>query len=267
MFKKASLVLLLMMISLPLVAQQSREDRVYTSPPTVDELMKWHEVFTYEVRYSFFKLGEVRVEIISDTLFNEQKSFYLKTVITSSGVPFVGDERNRYSSIFTVADSGFKALAFWTDNVDENKPNTSRYTFDYEKRKVYGYLKEESRRDTLQLEEKANAGHLLFYMSRLQAGTDTTITVPVYINLKKRQAVITHTTKKEAREVDAFDHPVMTFKTSGDANFDGPFGFSGKFEAWYLMGDMRLPVEAAVDVWIGDVQIRLIDYKKELHND
>ncbi len=277
MLKRVTFTFLLLVISVPLAAQNKAEEQIYTLPPTVDELLKWHEVFIYEVRYSFFKLGEVKIEIVSpaqrsldeveDTLYNGVKSYHLKTVITSSGVPFVGDERNRYSSVFTVSDSSFKALTFWTDNVDENEPNTSRYTFDYEKGKVYGYVKEENKRDTLQLERPATAGHLLFYMGRLRAGTHTTVHVPVYINLKKKEAVITHTTEKQMREVDAFDHPVMTFFTHGDANFDGPFGFSGEFEAWYLVGDMRLPIEAAVDVWIGDVQIRLIDYKKDLRND
>ncbi len=266
MMKKMSMLLLIVLSAIPLRAQNTRKVDIENPPPTAEELLKWHEIFTYKVEYGFFNLGEVKVEIVSDTLFNGEKSWYLKTVITSSGIPFVGDEQNRYSSIFAASDSAFKALAFWTDNVDENAPNTSRYIFDYEQDKVYGYVKEkeEVKRDTLELERPASAGHLLFYMSRLRAGTDTTVTVPVYINLKKKQAVITHTTQKEVREYDAFEHPVMTFYSRGDANFDGPFGFSGEFEAWYLANELRIPVEAKVDVWIGNVTLELTDYKKEL---
>lgn len=254
---------MLLSAGVPMYAQQS-SDNVFVPPPTTRDLLKWHEVFTYEVRYSFFKLGEVKVEIVSDTVYNGDKGYYLKTVITSSGVPFVGDERNRYNSIFSIADSTFKALIFWTDNVDEEDFKTASYTFDYAKEKVYGYLKEENKRDTLKLERPASAGHLLFLMSRLHAGTDTTITVPVYINLKKKEAVITHTSRKVKRKYDAFDHPVMTYYTRGDANFDGPFGFSGEFEAWFMIGDLRIPVEAHVDVWLGNVKLKLINYKKEL---
>ncbi len=262
MSKKVIVSFLLFLAAGPIYGQQS--NYMENPPPTIDELLKWHEVFTYEVQYSFFKLGEVKVEIVSDSLLNGEKSRYLKTIITSSGIPFAGDEKNRYSSIFMASGNSFKALTFWTDNMDENEPNTSRYIFDYKRGKVYGYIKEKSRRDTLKLVRPASAGHLLFYMSRLRAGTDTTVAVPVYINLKKKQAVITHTTTTDIREYDAFDHPVKTFYSYGNANFDGPFGFSGAFEAWYLAGELRIPVEAKVDVWIGNVQIKLIDYKKEL---
>lgn len=264
MYKKVFFVLLLFIIPVSLLGQNSSQKTSYVPPPTAKELLKWHEVLTYEVSYSFFKLGEVKVEIVRDTVFKGEKGYYLKTVITSSDVPFVDDEINRYSSIFTVAGSSFKALTFWTDNVDENMLNTSRYIFDYQKEKVYGYIKEKDKRDTLRLVRPPSAGHLLFLMSRLHAGTDTTVTVPVYINLKKKQAVITHTTKTDVRQYKAFTRPVKTYYTRGKANFDGPFGFSGEFEAWYLTGNLRLPVEASVDVWIGDVQIKLIDYKKEL---
>lgn len=264
MVKKIFLVLLLFVNPVLLFGQTPDQKATYISPPTANELLKWHEVLTYEVRYSFFKLGEVKVEIVSDTLYNGQKSYYLKTVITSSGVPFVGDERNRYSSIFTLAGNSFKALIYWADNVDEDTPNTSRYIFDYENEKVYGYSKEKNKRDTLKLVQPASAGHLLFLMSRLHAGKDTTLRKPVYINLKKKHAVITHTTKTDVREYDAFNHPVKTYYARGDANFDGPFGFSGEFEAWYVTGDLRIPVEARVDVWLGSVQLKLIEYKKEL---
>lgn len=262
MFKKIVLIICSLPFAVSVFAQSSTQ-KVFVEPPTANEILKWHEVFTYEVRYSFFKLGEVKVEIVADTVFEKQKGYYLKTVITSSGIPFVGDERNRYGSIFAVEDSAFKALTFWTDNVDEKIMNESRYTFDYEKGKVYGYLKENNKRDTLRLERPATAGHLLFLLSRLRAGIDTTVTVPVYINLKKKKAVITHTSKRVKREYDAFNHPIMTYYTQGHVDFDGPFGFSGDFEAWFTTGERRIPVEARVDVWLGHVKLKLINYKKE----
>lgn len=265
--KHGIVVLLICAVSISAQAQSSSSTRaIVNPPPTVDELLKWHEVFTYEVRYSFFKLGEVKVEIVSDTLYNGKESWYFRSTITSSGIPFVGDEKNLYSTIFTTADSSFRALAFWTDNVDENEFNSSRYTFDYEINKVYAYESEaeDAKRDTLKLVKPATAGHILFLTGRLKAGTNARIKIPVYTNLERKHVTLHHTNKKEVREYDAFDHPVATFYTEGDANFDGPFGFSGEFEAWYLAGDLRVPVEAQVDVWLGNVKIKLINYKKEL---
>lgn len=255
---------LLSLMVLPAYGQESAAGQEKTPPPTAQELMKWHEVFTYEIEYGFFKLGEVRVEVISDTVYGNHHRWHLRSVITSnSGIPFVGEEENHYNTLFTIADSTFRSQLFWTDNMDEKEYNTSRYTFDYKADKVYAYEKG-APRDTLRLERPATSGHLTFFIGRLSAGTDTARKIPVYINLKKKHMTITHTSHTEMREYEAFEEPVATYYTKGDANFDGPFGFSGEFESWYLTNELRVPVEAHVKVWLGSVEIKLIDYKKEL---
>lgn len=232
-------------------------------PPTAEELLKWHEVFTYEVRYSFFKLGEVKVEIVSDTLYNGQKSWHLRSIITSNpAIPFVGEEENHYNSIFSLRDSMFQVQEFWTDNVDEDEFRDSEYIFDREKEKVYAYEKDQPR-DTLALEELASSGHAIFYLGRLTAGTDSVLKVPIYLNREMKYMTLTNTTKIEKREYDAFPHEVETYYSEGETDIDGPFGFSGEFESWYLTDDLRVPVEARVKVWLGNSRIKLIDYEKE----
>lgn len=240
------------------------QNRSNEPPPTADELLKWHEVFTYEVRYSFFKLGEVDVEIVSDTLYNGKQSWVLRTIIRSNpGIPFVGREENHYQSVFYSEGNSFNVQEFWSDNVDENEYKISQYIFDRSRQKVYAYDKNHPR-DTLALEEPASSGHITFLMSRLTAGTDTVVQVPVYLNREKKYLTATHTTKTEMREYEAFPGEIETYYTTGETNIDGPFGFSGEFEAWYRTDDLRVPVEARVKVWLGKAKIRLIEYKKEL---
>lgn len=236
-------------------------------PPTADELMQWHEVFTYKVRYSFFKLGEVKVEVVSDTLYNGKKSWHLKSIITSnSGIPFVGREENHYNSIFDIVGNMIRVQEYWTDNVDEEEYRDSEYIFDREVQKVYAYEKDHPP-DTLALEEPASSGHSVFYRSRLTAGTDSLVKVPIYLNQEKKYLTLANTTETDMREYDAFPKEVKTYFAKGDTNIKGPFGFSGEFEAWYLADDLRVPVEARVKVWLGNVKIKLIDYKKEQRDD
>ena len=73
-----------------------------------------------------------------------------------------------------------------------------------------------------------------------------------------------NTLEKEKRKYDAFDEPVETYYGEGESTIDGPFGFRGSFKSWYLADDLRVPLEAHVRVWLGNVRIKLIDYKKEL---
>lgn len=264
----ALLAVLFCVVIAPSTAQETAAPTPGKHPPTMNELMQWHEVFTYEVRYSFFKLGEVKVEVVTDTLAGGRKSWHLKSIITSnSGIPFVGKEENHYNSLFHIDRNKMKILEYWTDNVDEENYRETEYIFDHKADRVYGYESEiEQRRDTLALEEPASSGHSLFYRSRLSAGTDTTIHFPVYLNLEKKYITLNNTMETDMRSYDAFPDDVKTYYTKGDADIDGPFGFSGEFESWYLADDLRVPVEARVNVWLGNVKIKLIDYKKVKRN-
>lgn len=233
-------------------------------PPNTSEILKWHETFTYEVRYSFFKLGQVKVEVVGDTLYNDNPSWYIRTIITSnSGIPFVGKEENWYNSIFMETDSLPKSQLYWRDNVDEEKYEDIRYEFSQSDMKVYA-REEDGSRDTLDLEPYGSSGQMSFIISRLFAGTETLVQLPMYISLEKGYLTITNTKQMEEREYKAFEEPVMTYYSTGHTTIEGPFGFRGEFKAWYLADSLRVPLEAHVKVWLGNVRVKLIDYKKEL---
>lgn len=233
-------------------------------PPTTSEILKWHEVFTYEVRYSFFKLGQVKVEVVGDTLYNGGKSWYIRTIITSnSGIPFVGREENWYNSIFVESDSLPKAQLYWRDDVDDKKFSDIRYEFDLEANKVYA-REEDGRQDTLDLKPYGSSGQMSFLIGRLFAGTETTFQIPLYISLEEGYLTVLNTTRTEERKYKAFDEPVLTYYGEGETSIEGPFGFRGDFKSWYLADSLRVPLEAHVKVWLGNVRVKLIDYHKEL---
>ncbi len=232
-------------------------------PPTMEELLQWKEVFTYKVKFGFFKLGEVKTTIIKDTTYQGQKIWWLRTVITSnSGIPFVGEEENHYNTFMVETDSTPYTKLYWRDNLDENEFEAEVYEYDYENEKVY-ILENMTPVDTLELTEPSSSGQLIFYYSRLFAGTNQDYRLPVYLEREKGYIDATNSTKIEKRRYDAFDDPVKTYFSEGDADIDGPFGFRGKYKAWYIADDLRVPAEAHAKVWLGNVKVQLIDYKKE----
>lgn len=232
-------------------------------PPAMKELLEWKEVFTYKVKFGFFKLGEVKTTIIKDTTYQGEKIWWLRTVITSnSGIPFVGEEENHYNTFMVETDSTPYTTLYWRDNVDENEFEAEVYEFDYENEKVY-ISENMSPVDTLSLTEPSSSGQLIFYYSRLFAGTNKDYRLPVYLEREKGYINATNSTKIEMRDYDAFEDPVKTYFSEGDANIDGPFGFRGKYKAWYIADDLRVPAEAHAKVWLGNVKVQLIDYKKE----
>jgi len=232
-------------------------------PPTMKELLKWKEVFTYEVKFGFFKLGEVQTQILQDTTYQGQKVWWLRSKITSNpSIPFVGHEENHYNTFFVETDSLPYTVLYWRDDLDEHEFKAERYQFDYKNKKVY-YSEQGKAIDTLKVSEPSSSGQLIFYYSRLFAGTNRPYRLPVYLQDEKGYINGRNTTETEMRKYDAFDEPVKTYFSEGNADIDGPFGFKGKYKAWYLADDLRLPVEAHAKVWLGNVKVRLIDYKKE----
>jgi len=258
------LVLMLVVVGLQKgSAQSSPKFDAQSGPPTMNELLQVHEKFVYEVKYGFFKLGKVYVDIVGDTLSRGVKTWHLQTIIKSNpGIPFVGREENHYNSLMAVGKDGKPyTTVFWTDNVDEGEYNDTRYIFNRKEGKVYSFEKGEPK-DTLNLEEPASSGHIVFYFSRLFAGTHQSYRIPIYISHEKGYLTANNTTHTEEREYAAFDHPVKTYKSEGNADVDGPFGFRGKFTAWFGADSLRLPLEAHVKVWLGHVKVRLIKYTR-----
>jgi hypothetical protein len=256
------LLILLMAFSVPAQAQQPVTYEHPARPPTMQELLEWKEQLTYEVKYSFFKLGEVQTEVVRDTTYQGEKLWWLRSkIISNPGVPFVGKEVNHYNTFFVTTDSLPHTRLYWRDNVDEEEFNAERYDFDYEAEKVY-LSKGGEATDTLDLEGPATSGQLILLYGRMFAGTDQSYQLPVYLEGEKGMIEVSNSPKSEMREYDAFDEPVKAYYSQGDANIDGPFGFSGEFKGWYMADDLRIPLETHAKVWLGNVKLRLIDYQK-----
>lgn len=94
-----------------------------TAPPTIQELFEYKEVFTFEVKYGFLRLGEVEVTMMPDSMFRGQMHKHLVTKIVSNPkIPFIGTEIDHFHSLFLVNDDGLPVTTYyWKDNIDEEK--------------------------------------------------------------------------------------------------------------------------------------------------
>ncbi|MFY0684936.1 MAG: DUF3108 domain-containing protein [Balneola sp.] len=236
-----------------------------TEQPTMEDIFSVKETFKYEVKYGFFKLGWVEVELRSDTLYNGSTNKHLVTEIRSnSKIPLVGTEIDFFHSLFYVNENGLPVSSYyWKDNVDEGKFKEIIYEFDRQKNEVR-YKEEDDTRDTLDLVDPATSGQEIFLFSRLYAGSDTESELPVYVTKKLGYITMKNSSEVEMRNYAPFEDEVKTYLSEGTTkNIDGPFGFSGNFRAWYLADDLRVPLEARVKVLFGNAIVRLIEYSRE----
>lgn len=260
----------LLLISLFLFFQLFAESAVGQSeltferghPPTTEELMSVHERFVFNVRYGFLNLGEVEVELLSDTTYQGKDVMHMRTIMRSnSRIPLVGERDVHYQNFFSYDEEKIYSHLFWRDDMHDEEFERYKIEFDREEQKVRFFEKGEPG-DTLALEEPASGGDIIFYFARLFAGTEESYKLPVFIDNEKGYVRADNSPNTEERSYDAFSAPIETYLSEGTADIDGPFGFRGRFKAWFATDDLRLPVEAHVRIIFGNVKIRLISYEQ-----
>tara|TARA_B100000989_G_scaffold298814_1_gene290049 strand:- start:3145 stop:4083 length:939 start_codon:yes stop_codon:yes gene_type:complete len=233
--------------------------------PTVSEILNAGEWFRYEVSYGFFTLGWVEVSILPDSLYNGQVHHHLFTrMISNDRLPLIGYERDEFNTLFYVNREGLPVSSlFWKDNIDEEKMYEIVYRFDSTSGQVY-YKEEDETTGILSLVKPATAGHIVFIYSRLFAGGGMKTRLPVYVGKKLGYLDFDHSSISELRTYEAFEDSVATYKTTGrTVDIVGPFGFSGRFEAFFAQDNFRIPLEARVKMFLGSAVVKLIEYRQD----
>jgi hypothetical protein len=232
---------------------------------TVPELMNMQEYFRFEVRYGFMRLGETEVYIVKDTLFRGYEAKLVKAVIRSNpSLPLVGYKEVHYYSILAWNEREPYGLRFWTNNLHKGVDESTLYDFDYDNGWVFTFENGEPV-DTLELVQPADSGPALFYFSRPFSGTNEIVQYPIYVEHEKGMVTIRNFDRVERMQSPAFDNRnIDVYYSEGDADLQGPFGFKGQYKAWHKTGSMRIPIEAHVSVWLGNVRIRLVEYREAM---
>ncbi|MCC5925365.1 MAG: DUF3108 domain-containing protein [Bacteroidetes bacterium] len=229
--------------------------------PNMEQLLAQREVLEFSVHYGFLTLGWVKIDAVVDTLYKGEVAHTFRTIIRSNAsIPFVGNKERHFHSVFQARGDSLFGLNFWTHDVAKGDFYDSRYVYDYEAEKVFIYQNEEPL-DTLALTRAADSGPLLFFLTRLYAGLDERIDFPIYISEEEGSVQMDFTSRKERINVPAFGS-VDAYFSSGNASVDGPFGFSGFYRAWHKADGLRVPLEAHVRVWVGNVRVRLISFER-----
>ncbi len=234
-----------------------------SSPPGIQQLKEVNERFTYEVRYGFLRLGNVQVYLKGDTIYHDTEAIHVVTeMVSNRRIPLIGYKETHYHNFLAWNDTIPYGLRFWQNSLHHEMEERYVYDFDYNAGKVFSFEEGEPV-DTLELDRPADSGPAVMYYSRLFAGTDRHTSYPIYIDHEKSQVRMHFTSQKESYNSPAFpDEDVKAYYMSGNAEFEGPFGFSGDFTAYFKDDILRIPLEARVSIWLGSVRVRLVEYER-----
>ncbi|MEX1010564.1 MAG: DUF3108 domain-containing protein [Balneolaceae bacterium] len=234
----------------------------HPEPPSMEMVSSVRERFRYNVRYGFLNLGEVEVFVTPDTVYRGRPVIHLRTVMKSNPrIPLVGRREVHYQSFSGITEHWPYSYLFWRDDVESEVPE--RYLIEFDR--LLGevrFFEEGAPKDTLDLEDPASGGDVIFIYSRTFAGSDSSYELPVYIEDEKGVVKASNSPNRETRDYDAFPEPIETYRSDGTADIDGPFGFTGEFTAWFATDELRIPLEVHTRIIFGNVRVRLVEYER-----
>lgn len=221
------------------------------------------EELTYNVRFSFIDLGQIKITTVRAVDEAGYRGYLTRAKIASyKSIPFVSAE-----AIFeSMVDSGSFSRAFLGRSREGDDWSFARYSFLYDR--GIGLLELGprdsviTRRDTLALKGNVQDGLSLFFWAREYLFTQKTLSVPCIISEKFARTTIDFQTEREAVEIDAVDYPIDTRHFIGSGDFVGFYGLTGSFEGWFSNDEARVPIMAKMQVFIGNVTIELMEWKR-----
>jgi hypothetical protein len=221
------------------------------------------EELVYNVRYSFFNLGQVRIKTLNKMRTATYTAYQTKALIDSyPKVPFV-DLHAVYESL---VDSTVCSRGFVGKGKEDERWNFARYSFEYDRNRL---LMEVGNRDTVIAKRETvevlgpyNDGLSIFFFARDHLMDNKKLTVPCVVMEKKTTMRLDFKTQPSSVEIDAIDYPVDVVHFDGSADFVGIFGLTGDFEGWFSNDVARVPIMAKMKVIIGSVTIELMEWKR-----
>ena len=223
------------------------------------------ERLEYEVSYSIFALGTVKIEIVDTAQKNGVTVFRAKAFMDSySGVPFVNLHWIFYSEIDPHLYSHFFS---GVDNKDSSNVSYSNYSFDYSHNLVFieqgiRQQHDSAAKATDTISSTYQDGLSLFYYARGNVHSNKAENVPTFVSGKKVNTYINFLNKKTSSEIDAIKYPVETIEFEGRADFVGIFGLTGGFSGWFSNDEAAVPIIAKMKVILGSVRLELIKWNR-----
>lgn len=223
------------------------------------------EELQYNVSYSVFDIGLVKMTIIDSAYRNGVKVLKVKAYLDSySGLPFV----NLHQVFFSEMDEeAFSQFFIAHNTVNPQKMDYVKYTYEYSKNK----FKYEFGTDPGGVITKSGEGALternldgltLFYYARLNYLQTKKISVPVLVNEKTYKTHFNFMNKLGEQDIDAVKYPVETVEFDGTSEFTGVFGLTGYFRGFFSNDEARVPIVAKMKVILGSVHIELIKWTR-----
>ncbi len=231
----------------------------------IEKEMFTGEEITYVVKYSFMKLGEVKLQILNKVTNNGDTLYKTRAYIDSyEDIPFV--------SLHQIYESDFHkdqySVRFRQTEKEKDYTKFTDYNFNYDKNLIH-VKKGKLNPFQMWTDSTTNTknkfyqdGLSLFYYARLNTGQKKTVNVPCFITEKYENTKINFYDKVEPISLENVNYKIAAVRLDGYTDFVSIFGLTGNFEGWFTNDAHAVPVIAKMKVIIGNVTLELKEWRK-----
>ena len=230
-------------------------------PP--DRILVDTEELVYEVSWTFFKLGTIRV--------TSRRNFFADAYIDSyESVPIV----DLHAMNATLMDSSFSSMVSSSlDLKDDGLWHGLAYQYDRAEGRLYvdevihaapGKPPQSARRvDTIEVGkgEFVDGLSIAFYPRRF-VHERRVVTVPTVLYGKLGTTAFDYTNGGTTETIEAVDKPVRVIEVNGATTVVGVYGMTGDFTGWFSDDSAAVPLKGKLKVLIGTVDVELIRWRR-----
>ena len=226
-------------------------------------VMAQSEELIYEVSWTLFKLGTIRIKTFPNYTAEARIDSY-------DGLPFV----KLHSVHYCAMDSNFFSRGSRSVDKKDNEWRELDYVFDrlHKAMTVEECFRKELQSapyrrtvlDTLHLKSDSVVDGLsIAYFPRSLVHTKQTVDIPTVLYGKLGVTTYRMTGKKTEVEIDALDHPVRVVEMEGSTTAQGLYGMTGEFTGWFSDDAAAVPIKGKLQVLIGSVTVELIGWHRQ----
>lgn len=221
------------------------------------------EELTYRVKWSFIRLGTLKLQICDSLVVDSTPVYHVRLLIDSNPLLFFVNMHNIYNSYL---DKNFQLHLFYAEEKIDNVIYKAEYRLDYADSVIHINMTDikdttKTIKKSVPFQEAILDGTSLVFYARENTLSTKTDTVIAFFESEQGKVAINFKGKNGRIKISALDALLESYYLDGKMNIKGIAGVSGPFKGWFAVDNQRIPLKAELKVFIGNVKVELEEWK------
>jgi len=221
------------------------------------------EELIYQVKWTFIKLGELRLQVIERDTLHSRPVYHCRIKIDSSPGLFIINLHDIYESYIDAEEYYSHLFRSYEKKADHLLYTQFEYDPEVNQVKISIEKQREDRTEVMvdsviSTKSKIQDSLSLLYLARAMAKKEmhSELAVLIYTEFKWTQLHI----RGQQEKVDWRDQDIPAYPLNGQLKFVGLAGMKEDYSGWFSADSQSVPLKAIMKAFIGSVRIELIEW-------